>query len=73
MSLKQIQEAGESMARRLRIFKGLAQRHREMGDSDITLALEELFEPGDQQALDAWEKALADHQGFVPLPLERGA
>lgn len=73
MSLKQIQDAGEAMARSLRNFKGLAQRHRDMGDSEITLALGELFEPGDQKALDDWEKALADHQGFQPLPLERGA
>lgn len=71
MSLKEIQDAGEAMARRLRIFKGLALRHRDMGDTDITLALEELFEPADEKALDDWEKALANHQGFRPLPLER--
>ena len=55
------------MAGRLRILKRLQQQNREMGNRSITLHVDELFEPGDQEALETYERELVLHSGARPL------
>jgi len=66
-------ESAARMAERLRIMKKLQLQHREMGDEEITIQVVDLFNAGDQAALDLYDRELAEATGQVPLPLERGA
>ena len=61
------------MAARLRVFQRLQLQARERGDLTVELHVEELFEPSDVAALDAYERDLAAHMGQVPLGLEMSA
>lgn len=66
-------KAAALMAERLRIMKRTQQQALERGlavgdPSDLLVG--EIFEAGDQAALDAYEKALLQVTGAVPLPFE---
>ena len=62
--------ACDAVAHRLRIFRRTQQQARERGEEAVELPVEELFEPLDGAALDAYEAALADLLGQRPLPME---
>jgi hypothetical protein len=65
--------AAELLTRRLRILQKLQAQARERGETIIELNVAELFEPGDQAAIDAWEAAVAKVTGQQPLPWELSA
>jgi hypothetical protein len=58
------------MASRLRILQKTQQQAREQGRDEIMQPIEEVFEPGDRAALDAYEQELLLHSGAQPLPFE---
>lgn len=60
--------SAEKMASRLRMLKKHQQQQREMGNRSITVHIDELFDAGDQAALDAYEHDLLLHSGAQPLP-----
>ena len=62
--------AAELLTVRLRILQKLQTQCRERGETHINLHVAELFEPGDMEAIEAFEAAKADAMGQVPLPLE---
>lgn len=62
--------ACDGVAQRLDIFRRTQQHARERGEEAVELAVEELFEPLDAAALDAYEAALAELLGQRPLPME---
>ena len=65
-----LREAAALMASRLRLFQRTAQQAQE-ADARIDLAPQELWEPSDQAALDAYEAAINEINGARPLfPLE---
>lgn|GEM_PF-6618266 len=66
-------ESAARMAERLRLMKRLQQLHREMGDEEVLLPIQDLFSAGDQAALDAYERELNEHLGNRPLPFEQVA
>ncbi len=68
--LRTLLAAAEKLTTRLRVLQRLQKNHRDMGDTHIELALEELFEPADREALEAFEAAKAQATGQVPLPME---
>jgi len=59
--------AAEKLTRRLHVLRRLQACHRELGDTEVLLNVEELFEPADAEALAAFEQALQEHHGAVPL------
>lgn len=59
--------AAEKLTRRLSVLQRLQRLHKEMGDTEITLGVDELFEPADAEALAAFELALQEHHGAQPL------
>lgn len=66
-----IQLAAIAMAKRLRMFKRLAEQSRERGTSNVSLHVNEVWEPADQEALDQFEIAMEGVYGTTPkLPLE---
>lgn len=65
-----LRTAASLMAARLRLFQRTAKQAQE-ADARIDLAPQELWEPSDQAALDAYEAALNEINGARPLfPLE---
>ena len=64
-----LREAASLMATRLRLFRRTAQQAQE-ADARIDLAPQELWEPPDQAALEAYEAALNEINGAQPLPME---
>jgi len=64
-----LRQAAALMAARLRIYRITAQSAAAREDR-VDLAPCELWEPADQAALDAYEKALNEINGARPLPLE---
>jgi hypothetical protein len=62
--------AAEKLTTRLRILQKLQAQCRERQEVTIELHVSELFEPGDLEAIEAWEKALAEATGAQPLPFE---
>lgn len=66
-----IQAAAVAMAKRLRMFKRLAEQSRERGTSNVSLHVNEVWEPADQEALDQFDAAMEATYGSQPqLPLE---
>ena len=63
-------QAAEKLTRRLTILQRLQAQARERGETVIELHVEELFEAGDREAIEAWEAAKAEATGQMPLPLE---
>jgi len=70
---KRYQAAAEEMAKRLRIWKRLAQQSREAEREQVVLDVRELWEPSDEAALAEFEAAKAAVVGAVPLPMEISA
>jgi uncharacterized membrane protein YqjE len=71
--MKNLLAAAEKLTVRLRILQKLQAQHREMGDTHVELAVGELFESGDLEAIQAFEEAKAEAMGQVPLPMELSA
>jgi|GEM_PF-5504107 len=65
--------AAERLTRRLRILQKLQAQYRDMGMATVELDVAELFEPGDQAAIEAFEAAVAKVTGQTPLPWELSA
>ncbi len=63
--------AAEKLTVRLRILHKLQMQCRERGETLIELNVAELFEPGDLEAIEAWEAAKAEALGQQALPFER--
>jgi hypothetical protein len=61
-------ESAARMAERLRVMKKLQMMHKEFGDEDVLLPVQDLFNAGDQVALDLYEKELAQATGARELP-----
>jgi hypothetical protein len=55
------------MADRLRLMQRLQQQARDEGRTELEIATEALFSPGDRVALDAYERDLMLHSGARPL------
>ena len=64
-----LRHAARLMAERLKLFKRTAEQARET-DSRVDLAAAELWEPADEQALNAYDDALLQINGARPLPME---
>lgn len=64
----EIRIAAAKMAKRLKTFQRLAQQARERGDSTVELHINELWEPSDQEAMDAYESVVHEINGARPLP-----
>lgn len=62
--------ACDAVAQRLDIFRRTQQHARERGEDAVELTVEELFEPADAAALDAYEVVLAQLLGQQALPFE---
>lgn len=69
---KALRQAAALMADRLRIYRITAQSAAAREDR-VDLAPCELWEPADQAALDAYEKAIDEINGARPLPMEMSA
>ncbi len=65
--------ACEDIANRLRVFKRVALQARERGDEQVELHVAEIWEAGDEAALEAFEKALAELTGQRPLPFQEAS
>lgn len=63
-------QAAAMMAARLRIMAKTQTQAREQGRDLVELHVQELFEAGDRAALEAYEAALSQMTGAVPLPFE---
>lgn len=71
--MKDFRASAAKMAECLRDMKRLQQSHRDMGDEEVLLPIQDLFSAGDQAALDAYERELNEHLGNRPLPFEQVA
>jgi len=69
---KELRKAAAMMAARMRFFKRTADNARDM-KTNVDLAPQEFWEPGDQAALDAYEAAINHSQGLEPLPFPQAA
>ena len=69
---KALRDAAALMAARLRIYRITAQSAAAREDR-VDLAPCEMWEPSDQAALDAYEKAIDEINGARPLPMEMSA
>lgn len=69
---KALRDAADLMAARLRIYRITAQSAAAREDR-VDLAPCEMWEPSDQAALDAYEKAINEINGARPLPMEMSA
>ena len=69
---KALRDAAALMAARLRLFRRTAQFATER-EARVDLAPAELWEPADDAALDAYEKAIDEINGARPLPMEMSA
>lgn len=59
----------KAMADRLAVWKRLHAYHREVGDTEVNLPIEDLWSPADAAAMDAWEAYLKERAGERPLPM----
>ena len=67
-----LRQAAALMSARLRVYRITAQSAAAREDR-VDLAPCELWEPSDQAALDAYEKAINEINGARPLPMEMSA
>lgn len=59
----------KGLADRLTVWKKLYTYHREVQDAEVTLPVEDLWNPSDAAALDAFLDYLRERAGEVPLPM----
>lgn len=64
---KALQEAAAAMAKRLDIFRRLHEYHSSVGDREVTLNLEDLWNREDAAALEKFQEALNLINGARPL------